>query len=566
MLDNETIGFQEGLENLNSTSYDIISRKTSEEVKESEELKKELIAATIQYTKTIEILDRKDLPNQEWVKELQKMLDQTSDQTNWGRERLILRTEDHQKIEESKSDIIDKMLKVTCEKLKAQNASIFLISKDGILERAGNYGHDLNQQEIEKEWVFGEKYEISDSSFTGRAAQSRNDSPYGAIQYTEVFEGNNEKENSILKQYREKLGDLKSAIAIPLSGRNKTYGVLRIINSTHGFDGEVSGVFPIQDCNFRLYLTTLSTSISSRLSYFRRDVQKSLLEVFSHLLILSTCDTKEIYQKILDLLVQNTETAFKAAILRVKTQDDSLKVRATSLSAGVSLDRDDQDRKANERSLLSSVVLSKKRLILPDIQSLINVNDEGSGDSQSFKNDRWIKENNFQCFACFPLITKENEVQGTLTLYTGYNYEFHTDSIYFLQGIVDQLSAFLFRLKLEKQKQDLQLTISGDYPLPISQESEEKFNALAVKWKVDTQTSLFMTQRCNDPSYQRIIGMGQQIVPLLLKKISEPSGEDWFGALGAITNENPVKLEHRGIIDKITEDWIKWGKSKGYEC
>lgn len=558
MLDDQkTIHFQEGFENFSSTSSEIISYRSSEEVKEYENLKKELGASISQYKKTREILRRDDLQQQERVQEIQKMLDLIVK----GSEKFIIRTIDHQKIKESKSDIIHKILKVTCEKFEAQTASIFLISKDGILERAGIYGHDTNQKEIDNKWLSEERYGCLDSSFTSRAALPRDSNPYGAIQYTEVFEGSDKRENLIFEQYKEKLGDLKSAIAIPLSGRNKTYGVLRIFNST----SNVSGIFPIEKCNFKLYLTTLSTSISSRLSYFRRDVQISLLEHFSHLLIQSTGDTEGSYQNILDLLVQNPETAFKAAILRVKVEDNS-RVKATSLFPGVSATRDDRDRKENERSLLSSVILGKKRVIVQDIQSLINVGSETIKENYPFKNDQWIKENNFQCFACFPLMTKENEVQGTLSLYTGYNYEFHADSIRFVQGIVDQLSAFIFRLKLEKQKQDFQATILGSPTSSISQEDEKKFNTLVAKWKNDSRTSLLMTQKCTDASYQRIIGMGQQIIPLLLKKVSEPSGEDWFWALSAITHENPVKSENRGIINNVIEDWIKWGRSKGYEC
>ena len=60
--------------------------------------------------------------------------------------------------------------------------------------------------------------------------------------------------------------------------------------------------------------------------------------------------------------------------------------------------------------------------------------------------------------------------------------------------------------------------------------------------------------------------MGSNIVPLLLKKLSEPSGEDWFWALSAITAADPVKQKHRGYIDKVTEDWLTWGRNNGYEC
>ena len=186
--------------------------------------------------------------------------------------------------------------------------------------------------------------------------------------------------------------------------------------------------FSIEDRQFVLSLSALSTSIDSRLSNFRRDEQTRLLGKVSKLLIQSTSESKDIYEQILYLLVNHPETAFKGAILRVKQEDNSFQLVAKSFFEGVIGARDDRDRKPDEKSFLSLVIAEKQRLILQDVQLLIQ-DDNTQSNPNPFKNEQWIRDNKFQSFACFPLIAEGDEVQGTLSLYTGYNYEFHPDSV-----------------------------------------------------------------------------------------------------------------------------------------
>jgi hypothetical protein len=71
-----------------------------------------------------------------------------------------------------------------------------------------------------------------------------------------------------------------------------------------------------------------------------------------------------------------------------------------------------------------------------------------------------------------------------------------------------------------------------------------------------------------NPGYQRIIGMGTDAVPFILRelqdelKIGEP--DDWFIALWAITGENPVPLENRGKLREMAKTWLEWGSRQGY--
>lgn len=70
------------------------------------------------------------------------------------------------------------------------------------------------------------------------------------------------------------------------------------------------------------------------------------------------------------------------------------------------------------------------------------------------------------------------------------------------------------------------------------------------------------------PAYQQIIGMGKAAIPFILAELQSEvnTGEpdDWFSALWAITQENPIPQQSRGKIYEMADAWIKWGKQMGY--
>ncbi len=65
------------------------------------------------------------------------------------------------------------------------------------------------------------------------------------------------------------------------------------------------------------------------------------------------------------------------------------------------------------------------------------------------------------------------------------------------------------------------------------------------------------------PAYQRIVEMGVDAIPLLLHEMEHRPGH-WFWALKHITGENPMRPEHAGNLKCMTEDWLAWGKERGY--
>jgi len=92
---------------------------------------------------------------------------------------------------------------------------------------------------------------------------------------------------------------------------------------------------------------------------------------------------------------------------------------------------------------------------------------------------------------------------------------------------------------------------------------EERFNYLAALWETEVQNISSATEMAMHPAYQQIIGMGKQIIPLLLLRLAiQP--HHWFWALRAITGENPVDSTQAGKVKAMAEVWLKWGRKHGY--
>lgn len=94
----------------------------------------------------------------------------------------------------------------------------------------------------------------------------------------------------------------------------------------------------------------------------------------------------------------------------------------------------------------------------------------------------------------------------------------------------------------------------------------ERFERLAAEWKTDHMFTSSPTEVALHDSYQRIIAMGPAALPFILSDLSDKQAGHWFWALQAISDEDPVPIEHRGLIDEMCEDWRQWGREQGYSC
>jgi superfamily II DNA or RNA helicase len=92
---------------------------------------------------------------------------------------------------------------------------------------------------------------------------------------------------------------------------------------------------------------------------------------------------------------------------------------------------------------------------------------------------------------------------------------------------------------------------------------KEDFANLASQWTQDVEGMSSTVEMVKHPAYQKIVSMGQAVVPLLLEDLRQ-NPIYWLPALRQITQQNPVQPEQRGKIKQMAEAWLNWGKQEGY--
>jgi hypothetical protein len=92
---------------------------------------------------------------------------------------------------------------------------------------------------------------------------------------------------------------------------------------------------------------------------------------------------------------------------------------------------------------------------------------------------------------------------------------------------------------------------------------EERFRRLAREWKEQSRYLSNTAQMAMLQPYQRIIGLGLPVVPLILEELNREPNQ-WFWALEAITEQNPVPPEARGKVRMMAQAWLEWGKQQGF--
>ena len=106
--------------------------------------------------------------------------------------------------------------------------------------------------------------------------------------------------------------------------------------------------------------------------------------------------------------------------------------------------------------------------------------------------------------------------------------------------------------------------LSCHYFNPISRKNIfEKFYELASQWKEETKFYSSVTDICMHKCYQRIIGMGRDILPLIFHELKKDSYH-WFWALSAITGENPIPRESAGKMNAMKNSWLAWAKKNNF--
>lgn len=98
-----------------------------------------------------------------------------------------------------------------------------------------------------------------------------------------------------------------------------------------------------------------------------------------------------------------------------------------------------------------------------------------------------------------------------------------------------------------------------------------KFKLLAQQWRNERGSMSAIDDMSMLPSYQNIIGMGPEALPLILAEL-RAEGDDpdqWFWALISIAEANDLNApqvapEDQGNFKKLADAWLAWSEAQGY--
>ncbi len=382
---------------------------------------------------------------------------------------------------EDTHELIRHSVKVVAQTCDVQSCSIFLFNKLGLLKRVAIYSIDPAGNSIPASSWIEEAYsvnkDIEDSEellvFTAQVVKPKNEnSYYGSFQMIreEDEESLNRDSSQKIALYRSMLGSFRSAICIPLDGQNRTYGVLEVVNKISSSPRKV-GQFLQDDID---KLSNLSNSISTGFSLARykmrqktlRDLnqqlmsasdrylypdlkykifQKKYLESDEEILfrdVFLSDRFRSFLEKCLVSGVVEAPTSYDAAVLRLAIGNSLVVIAQSGIPRIKWNTRDNTDRDIRKQGVdtgfAGQVFNTKKRLTFI-------ISEEKRSE---FKNKRWIDENYFKAFGCFPLMLQE-KVVGTLSLFSSYEYKYHPSSINFVETVASTIASFIARVELE---------------------------------------------------------------------------------------------------------------------
>lgn len=105
---------------------------------------------------------------------------------------------------------------------------------------------------------------------------------------------------------------------------------------------------------------------------------------------------------------------------------------------------------------------------------------------------------------------------------------------------------------------------SEHYEAPVTRQSlRDRFLDLAETWRHETAYSSSLDEIVMNRAYQQIIGLGPDVIPLILRELQEKP-DHWFWALKALTAADPVSEQDRGDIVRMADVWIEWGRMVKY--
>jgi hypothetical protein len=119
--------------------------------------------------------------------------------------------------------------------------------------------------------------------------------------------------------------------------------------------------------------------------------------------------------------------------------------------------------------------------------------------------------------------------------------------------------------ELQQKWEPYILRLSGaqeSQPEEIS-ELEEIFNGLVENWTRQTEGHSVTARRYAHPSYQAILALGKEAIPLILRRLEEKP-DWWFEALTALAQPEHNPVAKGASFSDAVEAWLEWGRQNRF--
>ena len=117
--------------------------------------------------------------------------------------------------------------------------------------------------------------------------------------------------------------------------------------------------------------------------------------------------------------------------------------------------------------------------------------------------------------------------------------------------------------RVQQRTQHVAQITDREFALKSNSNIVAQFDELARIWESDSPPGVDLGEKVIHLAYQRIIGLGPSAIPVILSKL-EDQPSHWFWALHVLTGADPVIAHHRGRLRDMANDWVEWGKARGY--
>jgi GAF domain-containing protein/signal transduction histidine kinase len=247
--------------------------------------------------------------------------------------------------------------------------------------------------------------------------------------------------NDTSHKFQRTYGSLLSAeteIAyVPLTGPNRTYGVIRCIGRIEP-DGRPARLSDEDLNDLKVFTHQVAISISS----LRRKVELDILAHVNNLLTDEPDNVARVYDLVTKALVAES-TEFAACSIRIRDRHGALKLESLSSAVGVSMVEKDREPRLPDSGFARLAFESKEPVIISDVQARV----------QEFHDPDWLKENGYITAGIFPMQLNEENI-GLLALYLWFPYDFYETKINFLKNVCQQVGTAtrVVRLLTARQK------------------------------------------------------------------------------------------------------------------